>query len=510
MHALYFLLTGLATAAVATETPCAEKATKICQGLRGDFGNSTLLPDDGAYTQEVQVPWSARSWLRPACIFAPLDAQQLSSGLKQIVDQQVEFAMRGGGHMPISNASSIDATGILISSRNMRTLQLSDDRDTLTIGPGLRWSDVYTALDGTEVTVLGGRGSPIGVSGLLLGGGISFFSYEYGLASTNGNIKAYEGKCVLADGSIVQATPSNDHADLFWALQGGGNSFCLVTSFDLQTHHSPSVMIASPSYGGEEAKQQFIDSVYNFAVNGHDDPKAAVLPVITYVSGTAGPTYSSTLFYNGNATHPAVLRDFLGDILTPDNSSRSLVPFPMGRYHQAIEPSFREGGRSYGSRQRFHMLPIYANKEAMLIAHDMYFELANATFKDTRGGIIGFAFNPITSAFLAATNARPGALQGIDESPACWIEQTYSWTDEADDQVFDTFISEFNTRVRERLEPMGALYPFYYLNEADVGQPVFESYPAGNLDRLKEIRNKYDPARVFTDLMPGGFKVADA
>lgn len=94
--------------------------------------------------------------------------------------------------MPISNASSIDATGILISSRNMRTLQLSDDRDTLTIGPGLRWSDVYTALDGTEVTVLGGRGSPIGVSGLLLGGGISFFSYEYGLASTNGNIKAYE------------------------------------------------------------------------------------------------------------------------------------------------------------------------------------------------------------------------------------------------------------------------------------------------------------------------------
>ncbi|KXH34531.1 FAD binding domain-containing protein [Colletotrichum simmondsii] len=241
-------------------------------------------------------------------------------------------------------------------------------------------------------------------------------------------------------------------------------------------------MVASPSYGGEEAKQRFIDSVYNFAVSGHNDPKAAVLPVITYFSGTAGPTYSSTLFYNGNSTHPAVLGDFLGDILTPDNSSR----------------------------QRFHMLPIYANKEAMLIAHDMFFELANATFKDTPGGIIGFAFNPITSAFLAATNARPGALQGIDESPACWIEQTYSWTDEADDQVFHTFISEFNTRVREIVEPMGALYPFCYLNEADVGQPVFESYPAGNLDRLKEIRNKYDPARVFTDLMPGGFKVADA
>ncbi|KAK1726997.1 FAD binding domain-containing protein [Colletotrichum acutatum] len=460
------------------------------------------------YESTFTVPWSARSWLRSACIFAPLDAQQISSGLKRIVDQQVEFAMRGGGHMPISNASSIDATGILISSRNMRTLQISDGRDTLTIGPGLRWSDVYTALDGTEVTVLGGRGSPIGVSGLLLGGGISFFSYEYGLASTNGNIKAYE--CVLADGIIVQVTLSNDHADLFWALQEGGNSLCLVTRFDLQTHRSPSVMIASPSYRGGEVKQHFIDSVYNFPVNGHNDPKAAVLPVITYVSGTVGPTYSSTLFCNGNATHPAVLGDFLGDLLTPDNSARSLAPFLMGRYHQAIEPSFQEGGRPYGSRQRFHMLPIYANKEAMLVAHDMFFELANSAFKETRGGIIGFAFNPITWAFLAATNAQPGALQNIDESPACWIEQTYSWTDEADDQVFDTFISDFNTRVRERLEPVGALYPFYYLNEADVGQPVFESYLTGNLGRLKEIRNKYDPARVFTDLMPGGFKVAGA
>lgn len=146
----------------------------------------------------------------------------------------------------------------------------------------------------------------------------------------------------------------------------------------------------------------------------------------------------------------------------------------------------------------------------MLIAHDMYFELAKSTFSNTEGGIIGLAFNPITSALLAATNARPGAIQGIDESPSFWIEQTYSWTNEADDEVVDKFISEFNTKVRERLEPMGVLYPFYYLNEADIGQPVFESYPDGNLDRLKEIRAKYDPGRVFTNLMPGGFKVAAA
>ncbi|KAH0421950.1 FAD binding domain-containing protein [Colletotrichum camelliae] len=495
-------------AAAASKDPQTEKVGKVCQSLKSAFANSTILAGDEGYTAETQVPWSARSWLGPACIFAPADANQLSSGLRCIVEQEVQFAMRGGGHMPISNASSIDAEGILISSLNMKTLTISEDKDTVAVGPGLRWSDVYSALDGTGVTVLGGRGSPIGVPGLLLGGGISFFSYEYGLASTNGNVKAYE--CVLADGAVVEATSTNEYADLFWALQGGGNSFCLVTRFDLQTHHSPSVMIAEPVYGGEEVKHQLIDSVYNFAVNGHEDPKAAVLPVITFVSGANEPTYSATLFYNGNSTSPAVMGDFLGNILTPDNSSKSLSQFPMGEYHQAMLPSFQKGGRSYGSRQRFHMLPIYANKEAVLIAHDMYFELAKSTFNKTEGAIIGFAFNPITSAFLAATNAQPGSIQGIDESPSFWIEQIYSWTNEADDEVFDTFISEFNTKVRERLEPMGVLYPYYYLNEADIGQPVFESYPDGNLDRLKEIRAKYDPDRVFTDLMPGGFKVAAA
>lgn len=94
--------------------------------------------------------------------------------------------------MPISNVSSIDTNGILISSVNMKTLTISEDKNTVAVGPGLRWTDVYTVLDGTGITVLGGRGSPIGVSGLLLGGGVSFLSYEYGLASTNGNVKAYE------------------------------------------------------------------------------------------------------------------------------------------------------------------------------------------------------------------------------------------------------------------------------------------------------------------------------
>jgi hypothetical protein len=100
--------------------------------------------------------------------------------------------MRGGGHMPIIDAASINSTGVQISSTNLDTLKLSDDKQTMSIGPGPRWGDVWEHLDGSNLTVVGGRLPPVGVPGLLLGGGISYFSNAHGLASSNGKISAYE------------------------------------------------------------------------------------------------------------------------------------------------------------------------------------------------------------------------------------------------------------------------------------------------------------------------------
>ena len=76
--------------------------------------------------------------------------------------------------MPIDDAANINSTGVLISSTNLKTLKLSEDKETISIGPGPRWGDVYSYLDGTNLTVVGGRYAPVGVPGLLLGGGMSW------------------------------------------------------------------------------------------------------------------------------------------------------------------------------------------------------------------------------------------------------------------------------------------------------------------------------------------------
>ena len=48
------------------------------------------------------------------------------------------------------------------------------------------------------------------------------------------------------------------------------------------------------------------------------------------------------------------------------------------------------------------------------------------------------------------------------------------------------------------------------MNDAETGDEVFQGYGQENLQKLKEIRAKYDPDMTYTKLMHGGWKVGDA
>lgn len=62
----------------------------------------------------------------------------------------------------------------------------------------------------------------------------------------------------------------------------------------------------------------------------------------------------------------------------------------------------------------------------------------------------------------------------------------------------------------EKLAAAGQKADYKYLNDADKGQKVFENYGGDNLAKLKQIRAKYDPTRLYTDSLTGGWKVEHA
>jgi hypothetical protein len=273
-------------------------------------------------------------------------------------------------------------------------------------------------------------------------------------------------------------------------------------------------MLGSPEYGfGLEIKDQWMDSILTYVLEGSEDPKAAIIPVARYGVGfdpAVGPRYDVTLFYNGNNSAPKIFNDFQGGKL-PASRGTNMSQLTMGIFSKLVLPAFQEGGESHGLHQRFHVVSTAATKEAMQIVHDTYFDgVISFGLTNLTDFFTGLAWNSITTQFIAASNSGQGCPQGIDEEAVFWVEESLSWGDAADTAVIETFVQTVNANITAQLEALKLSRPYIYLNDADPDQPVFEGYPAANVQRLKQIRNKYDPLMTFTNQMPGGFKVAKA
>lgn len=122
------------------------------------------------------------------------------------------------------------------------------------------------------------------MSGLVLGGGISFHTGTRGFSCDG--IKNYE--VVLANGSIVNAN-AREHPDLFKALKGGSNNFGFVTRFDMETFEAT----LSGLYGGilrynYEHKAAILNQLIWMTDINQDHPEDA-MPVAFICSGS-GPT----------------------------------------------------------------------------------------------------------------------------------------------------------------------------------------------------------------------------
>jgi FAD/FMN-containing dehydrogenase len=103
----------------------------------------------------------------------------------------------------------------------------------LTFGAGQLNLGLYEFGEANGVFFVGGADPDVGAAGgWLLGGGHSFISNTFGLGVDN----ALQIKAVLPNGTFV-TTSRCQHADIFWALRGGGgNAFGVVTEVTSRAH----------------------------------------------------------------------------------------------------------------------------------------------------------------------------------------------------------------------------------------------------------------------------------
>jgi FAD/FMN-containing dehydrogenase len=191
--------------------------------------------------------WNAMIDKRPALIVRAADADDVSTALRFARDHGLPLAVRGGGHNVAGTAVVDD--GVVIDLSAMRAVRIDPSGHTVHVQGGATWGDVDRVTAPLGLATPGGVVSETGVAGLALNGGVSHQRRRDGMTVDN----LVSAEVVLADGRRVRAS-ANEHADLYWALRGGGGNFGVVTSFELRLHElGPEVFALEVYYPIEDA-----------------------------------------------------------------------------------------------------------------------------------------------------------------------------------------------------------------------------------------------------------------
>ena len=262
------------------QTPQASPAATIAfDELGGSFRGDLLLPISPGYDAARRI-WNGAIDRHPACVARCTGVADVVAAVRFARDHDLEIAVRGGGHN-VAGTAVCDG-GIVIDLSAMRSVWVDPAVRTAWVQGGALWGDVDHETQAHGLATTGGIVGHTGVAGLTLGGGIGFLMRKYGL--TVDNLLAAE--VVTADGRIVRAS-ADEHADLFWALRGGGGNFGVVTSFKFALHPVGPTVMAGPIFWAADDTTDVLRSYRNFVAEAPDELGSVVrlgtvppLPVI--------------------------------------------------------------------------------------------------------------------------------------------------------------------------------------------------------------------------------------
>ncbi|PGH06621.1 hypothetical protein GX51_02248 [Blastomyces parvus] len=477
-----------------------ERCEKACDILSTVLASEVQFPGGDDYATNKRSYWAEQqAALSPNCFVAVREPLSVSISVAISRKTQCPFSVRSGGHSDVPGASNIE-NGITIDLRLIREIVVSDDKGTTSVGSGASWGEVYTELDQLGLMVVGGRVSSIGVGGLSLGGGISFFSGREGFACDN--IVNYH--VVMADAQL-QNVNQTSHPDLYLALRGGGNNFGIVVRFDLDTYPQGEMWSTIRSYG-LDAKEFVTKGLTVFNEHAGDD---ADLSIITSFSNVQGQWASGLIAHYANPIpYPDILTSSFKN-LTNINPIREITQ--TSRLAN-LTRDFSTHIPPPGYRNQYTTATYRNSVELQNRIVDVVITETDK-IRDKISNLDGFVsavnFQAITLPMISKFSKRGGNILGVDlrRGPLLLVLFNFSWASRADDYLIipasESILSQSNAIAAE----LGLQDDFIYINYAGPTQSPLASYGRESLRELRSVQAKYDPDLVFEKLQPGGFKL---
>ena len=197
-------------------------------GWKARLRGPLLVPGDAGY-EDSRTVWNSMIDRRPAMIARCLGIADVIECVRFAREHNLLLCIKGGGH---NIAGLAVADGALMLDMSLMRGVWVDPRGRVAhaqAGCVLGDVDRETQLHGLA-SVLGFI-SLTGIAGLTLGGGIGYLTRRWGWTADN----VVGMNVVTAEARLVRAS-SDENADLFWALRGGGGNFGVVTDIDFVLH----------------------------------------------------------------------------------------------------------------------------------------------------------------------------------------------------------------------------------------------------------------------------------
>jgi FAD/FMN-containing dehydrogenase len=437
--------------------------------LRAGLNGKVVGADDPGYDELRRVFFTGFD-RRPAAIVRVADTADVARVVNLARETGAELAVRSGGHSRAGHGTS--EGGIVLDLSAMNAVEIDADGRAAWAQTGVTAGD-YTRATGERGLATGlGDTASVGLGGITLAGGIGFLLRRNGLAIDD----LLAAEVVTADGELLEVDKKT-HADLFWALRGGGGNFGVATRLRFRLHEIDSVvggMLMLP------ASAEVIDGLVAEADAASEELsvianilKAPPLPFIP-VEHHGKPVVIALMVYAGGAEAGETAIAPIRRLATPLADMVRPIRYPeMFAGPEAPPPAL-----DAGTGVLVDELPARAGETIL-----EHLETATAAFAAVQLRVLGGAMARVPDEATAFGHRSAKLLVNIaamHERPEERPEHE-SWATNLANVLSD------GTRA--------AAYVGFIGDAGDEG--LRRAYPPATLERLARVKRQYDPDNLF-------------
>ncbi|UNK71139.1 FAD-binding oxidoreductase [Microbacterium sp. H1-D42] len=428
------------------------------------------FPDEPGYDEHRQA-WNLLADQHPLAIAVPDTIDDAVRVVRAVTDAGLRIAPQASGH----GAAAIDGDAlrdaVLLRLHRLTGVEVDAENRSARVLGGTLWNEVIAAAAPHGLTALHGSAGDVSVTGYILGAGISFYGRTHGLATHR--MSAVE--LITATGEVVRAT-ADEHSDLFWALRGGGGNFGAVVAVEIDLLPIPDVQAGFLLWDIVAASD--VIPAWRDWTRGLDRAATTALRLFRFP-----PLPELPPFLSGRSL---VIID--GAILGDDALAAELLE-PL----RALRPEMDTFARIPAQALlEVHMDPPMPS--AAVTDHLMFGDLTDAAVTallDAAGPGAEAAPMVVELRHLggALGDAQDSAVRCFDGEYALVAVQVVPVPEFAPQAV--RLVDE----VVETLRPWADCAP--YLNFVDVPVGAEVGFDAETIERLRRVREMYDPNRVW-------------